>query len=344
MNGIQLLAITREQYPETVRVLLTGAADLKSAIEAVNEGYIFRFLTKLCTRQTLIRAVTAAVTQHELIVAERELQDKTLRGCIEILGEFLALANPTAFGRSVRVQRLIKGLAKWIPGAGAWEVEVAVVLSQLVYLAVSELSLTAAVRGAHLPLERTSQIETHARNTLELLRRIPRLERVTEIIAYLNKPFDAPPQADLELAGKELPLGARLLRIGFDFDDLLSRGLSERQAIAHLDSKSSSYDPDVFSALRRMIEWESGAESRDVSVGELSRGMLMAEDVFSDTGVLLLGRGHPVTEAVSHRLQSLAEKGASPKRVRVTIPPRRGLPSDATVPKLEENLSRCRKA
>ncbi len=46
MNGITFLSRAREAAPDTVRIMLTGNADLKSAIEAVNQGHIFRFLTK----------------------------------------------------------------------------------------------------------------------------------------------------------------------------------------------------------------------------------------------------------------------------------------------------------
>src|SRR5512141_2774337 len=48
MRGAEFLAQVRQLSPETVRVLLTGYADLESAIAAVNEGQIFRFLNKPC--------------------------------------------------------------------------------------------------------------------------------------------------------------------------------------------------------------------------------------------------------------------------------------------------------
>src|ERR1043166_4052564 len=48
MNGVEFLAQVRTQEPDTVRMLLTGNAELQSAIEAINQGQIFRFLTKPC--------------------------------------------------------------------------------------------------------------------------------------------------------------------------------------------------------------------------------------------------------------------------------------------------------
>ena len=48
MSGAELLAKIRDLYPDTVRMILSGQADLESTISAVNEGHVFRFLTKPC--------------------------------------------------------------------------------------------------------------------------------------------------------------------------------------------------------------------------------------------------------------------------------------------------------
>ena len=48
MDGIELLSRVRELSPDTTRIMLTGYAHLETAIKAVNEGQVFRFLTKPC--------------------------------------------------------------------------------------------------------------------------------------------------------------------------------------------------------------------------------------------------------------------------------------------------------
>lgn len=73
MNGVEFLARAEQLSPDTVRVMLTGNADLKTAIAAVNEGHIFQFLVKPCENEQLIQSVTAALLQHRLQIAEREL-------------------------------------------------------------------------------------------------------------------------------------------------------------------------------------------------------------------------------------------------------------------------------
>jgi DNA-binding NtrC family response regulator len=64
MSGSDFLAIARERYPETVRIILTGYASLESAIKAINEGEIYRFLTKPCRSQELHAAVEAALAHR----------------------------------------------------------------------------------------------------------------------------------------------------------------------------------------------------------------------------------------------------------------------------------------
>ena len=46
MDGIQLLTKIKAQSPDTIRVMLTGNAEMNTAIDAINEGSIFRFLNK----------------------------------------------------------------------------------------------------------------------------------------------------------------------------------------------------------------------------------------------------------------------------------------------------------
>jgi two-component system, probable response regulator PhcQ len=46
MTGLEFLGIVRDRYPNSVRILLTGHADMETAIKAINDGQVYRFLTK----------------------------------------------------------------------------------------------------------------------------------------------------------------------------------------------------------------------------------------------------------------------------------------------------------
>ena len=69
MDGIQFLARAREQDPDCVRIMMSGYADLRSVLDAVNKGGIFRLLTKPIMPDDLVEAVMAGVKEHERLVA-----------------------------------------------------------------------------------------------------------------------------------------------------------------------------------------------------------------------------------------------------------------------------------
>ncbi len=68
---------------------MTGYTDLGPAIEAINHGNIFRFLTKPCEPEVLTSAIADGIKQYQLIISERELLEKTLMGSIKVLTDVL---------------------------------------------------------------------------------------------------------------------------------------------------------------------------------------------------------------------------------------------------------------
>src|ERR1700723_3469028 len=120
MDGATLLKHVKQLYPEVTRILLTGETGRDAAVAAVNEGQIFRFLTKPCSTDTLRAAIDAGVVQHRLVSAERVLLLEKLIGGIKAIVDILAITNPVAFGRSTRVKLLATELAASLGNAGFW--------------------------------------------------------------------------------------------------------------------------------------------------------------------------------------------------------------------------------
>jgi serine phosphatase RsbU (regulator of sigma subunit) len=71
MNGIELLSRVKKSNPDTVRMMLTGAADMPTAIRAVNEGSIFQFHPKPCPADTLCQAIQTAIAEYRKVVSEQ---------------------------------------------------------------------------------------------------------------------------------------------------------------------------------------------------------------------------------------------------------------------------------
>ena len=136
MNGNQFLAAAKELAPDTVRVMLTGQADLRATVEAINKGNIFRFIEKPCPTETLMVILDAAVEQYRLVTAEKELLERTLNGSIKLLIDVLSIVNPYGFSESSKIKEIAFRLSKRLQIKDTWELELASALSQIGYVAV----------------------------------------------------------------------------------------------------------------------------------------------------------------------------------------------------------------
>ncbi len=318
MDGIQFLKAVREQAPDTTRIMLTGNADQQTAIDAVNEGQIFRFLTKPCPPESLAAALTDGVKQYQLMMAERELLEETLRGSVKVLTDVLALANPTAFGQASRVRRIVQGLGKQMNVDDTWQYEVAAMLSQIGCVTLPSDTLERWYRGERLSPEEAGMVDGHPTVGRDLVAKIPRLEDVAEIIGHQHTQFASGGSNGTE-TGTEIPLGARILSVALDFDVLAWRGLSEPDAIVALREQARKYDPEVFGALEELVGFEEACVPREVGLKDLTTQMILAEDVRTVDGTLLVGKGQEVTTSIRQRLLNFARNGRLKESARVLV-------------------------
>jgi len=112
MSGAEFLGRARTVAPDAVRLLLTGSHDIADAIAAVNEGHLFRFLTKPCPPALLTAAIDAAVEQHDLQVTARRRTQETLTAGIRALARAIDAKDPSTRMHSERVAHLAARIAE----------------------------------------------------------------------------------------------------------------------------------------------------------------------------------------------------------------------------------------
>ena len=168
MDGIQFLATVKERAPDTVRLMLTGNADLEGAIKVVNEGNIFRFLTKPCSLEILGKAVEDALAQYRLVTAEKELLNKTLSGSIKLLTDILSMIEPQSFGRAQTMRDIIGSVTKKFKAENEWEIPLAVMLAPIGNVTIPPELLLRARAGVSL-----SKVEEQIVSQLAGNRRAP---------------------------------------------------------------------------------------------------------------------------------------------------------------------------
>ncbi|HTP38481.1 MAG TPA: EAL domain-containing protein [Steroidobacteraceae bacterium] len=90
MDGAAFLARSRQLAPDARRILLTGQTDLAAAINAVNEGRIFRFLSKPCAPPQILAAIQAAIEDRQQDLREhsaiRRTAEQRIEGCDPLTG------------------------------------------------------------------------------------------------------------------------------------------------------------------------------------------------------------------------------------------------------------------
>lgn len=84
MNGSELLRKVKQEYPDTIRIMLTGYADVQSVMGAVNEGAVYKFITKPWNDEELRLTVSLALQQYVLIQENKKLKQITKKQQVEI--------------------------------------------------------------------------------------------------------------------------------------------------------------------------------------------------------------------------------------------------------------------
>jgi len=319
MDGIQFLSRVKEICPDTVRMILTGYADVQTAIEAVNEGNVFRFLTKPCPPDSLAKAIVAGIEQYRLVNAERELLEQTLKGAIEMLTELLGLVNPEAFGRCSRIQKRVRSIAQRTGLSDVWQYETAAMLSQIGGVVVPERILKRLYKGERLSDEESQLFEMHPMVGSDLVRKIPRMERIAQMICYQEKRFDGRGVPRDTLHGEESPLGARILKVVLDFDILEAKGVPRAKALNDLKERVGWYDPEILDVLEEVLQVTSTEQIKLVMVKDLDVDMVLTEDIESESGILLISKGLEMNNLILTGLKNFARSARVKEPIRVLV-------------------------
>jgi response regulator RpfG family c-di-GMP phosphodiesterase len=305
MNGAQLLSRFYQRTPDTVRILLTGQADLDAAISAVNDGHLFRFLTKPCPHEQFAPALAAAVEQHRLITAERVLLEQTLLGTTRALTELLSLLDPGVFGAATRQHERVRAIASKLGVKDAWQAEIASMLSSVGFAVLPPDVVKKWHSGASLDEAETGMLARVPEIVDRVLGNIPRLESVREILHHQTQRFE--PKRTSAREKSEGPIASRILKAVNDLGAAESQAGSMSAALKVLHDRALEYDPDVLRALSELFG-SKPPEIKELSLKEIQIGMVLARDVTTRTGTLLVAKGTRVTFQLLDRLRNFDQR------------------------------------
>ncbi|MBI5364541.1 MAG: response regulator [Planctomycetes bacterium] len=251
MDGAAFLSRVFELQPDSVRILLTGQADMKSAAAAINSGKIHRLLTKPSSAQTVLEALAACLDEQRMRRVEQELLERTLKGSILLLSEITSLMMPATFGRTSRLRSHVFLMCDLLEIRDRWEFEIAALLSQIGCVALPQDLLARAECGVELGEKELQQLRAHTEIGGRWIRTIPRLERVAAMVEHQDVEWAAlAPRAD-EL-GDTVVLGAQMLQVARAMDALALSAPGASISLASLLQRGRQFHPRLSAILERL--------------------------------------------------------------------------------------------
>lgn len=308
MSGLEFLKAAAEYSPNSVRMMLTGYADLDTSISAINEGHIFRFLTKPCPPSILVASLNAALRQFGLVMAEKELLRGTLQGSIKLMTELLSMTNPIAFGQSERIKRMVSRILKQYKISTSWTVEVAAMLSQIGCTAIPTDVVAKVDKGEKLTADEELLYNSHPEAGGHLLRNIPRLDQVADIIANQDKIED-----------REAPIGSRIIHLAKQYDHAICSGMPIHVLLADLRKVEHFYGPQLLDVFESIVKEEIDTTIVTLPISSLKMGMIVDQDVLTRDNLLLINKGQELTEASILRLVNYGKSCGVKEPIKVII-------------------------
>ena len=317
MDGVQFLSKARTSSPKSVRMLLTGYADTNTAIEAVNKSNIFRMIIKPCPTEELAAILNDGVEWHRLMIAEKELLEKTLSGSIKVLTDVLSLVSPKAFSHASRARRLVKQISINMGIENTWLIEIAAMLSQIGCVTVPDAIIDKVFSGKPLSQAEQDMYDTYPKVGAEIIKNIPRMEKAAQLIECLGLQTDD--SGNTNTAGMNIPIEAKILKLTLDHDLLVMSGLNSTAALLEIYKRERQYEPNALKALEKLISIENKYEIKQVLIENLSEKMILMEDLISKDNVLIVSKGEGVTHSMKLRLLNFKKNSGIPDFVRVIV-------------------------
>ncbi|MGQ5523028.1 HD domain-containing phosphohydrolase [Chitinimonas sp. PSY-7] len=344
-SGAELLTQVKGQWPNTVRIILTGHADLSDTIRAINSGEIYRYLLKpwndeeftgvvrdalavkslrdekerlekLVRQQNAelqslnsnleekVRERTAEVQRTMgLLSTAHESLKKSFLTSIKVFTALIEQRGGTIAGHSRRVADLAKKMAQemGLSDNDAQEVMVAGLLHDIGKLGLPDK----LIQTPYVLLNSTdrAEFEKHTVNGQAALMALEQLTKASLMIRHHHERYDGKGYPD-GLALDRIPIGARILAVANDFDSLQNGTLEEHplnrsDAVKVIISQSGKrYDPNAVEAFKLLVGGEAEPVSTEAAVrsAELKPGMILARDLHTANGMLLLAKDHALDE------------------------------------------------
>src|SRR5207237_87558 len=172
MSGVEFLGKARAQHPDAIRLLFTGYADIRAVIDAINQGNVYRYITKPWDPDELQTVIREACERHDLLAERQRLltelktKNEELEKANALQQAFIEVAShelrtPLTIlsglvGLSLRVQSLGEPLKDWLKRIDQAGQRLQMLVTQLVSMPGAKKFASATPASASMPAPKTS--------------------------------------------------------------------------------------------------------------------------------------------------------------------------------------------
>lgn len=305
MNGARFLELSREIAPDAVRVMLTGHTDINAAMAAINNGGVYRFITKPWNDEEIKITIREALQNYALVEENRRLNDLTARQNEELkdlnqnLGKkveertaevrmLYSQLNESFFdaiwafvgilevydhhlgSHSKRVAAMTRAVAMEM-GIEEKEVDIIEAAALLHDIGLIAVPRAIMIKPANtLSKDEVAIVQQHPVLGQEMLRQVENFNPVGKLIRHHHEQYNGKGYPD-RLSGHAIPIGARIISICDLFDELQNKRQASKTVPAldilriFLTDTQGFFDPEVLSVLRSQIEQSEVREVQEPS-------------------------------------------------------------------------------
>lgn len=343
MTGLEFLAQAKEVQPYATRILITAVLNLGTVIEAINSGEIYRFVLKPWLREEFLAAVQSAVHRYDLIAGNARLRaaaesmnerlvalnerleaqvarvadqnrqlealnralDRNLQHSVELCVRTMETYYPTLGNQARRVYELCRSMAvtAQLSEEEARALGVAAWLHDIGLVGVPRRLIRRWEQSPEtLSVAERTVVEQHPVLGSELAGFVADLRAVPPAIRSHHERFDGRGYPDC-LSGTSIPWLGRLLAVAVA---LGGSALPEPVALESMMEESGrAYDPEALNVLRRSLpRTQLPRREREVTLADLRPGMVVAQGIYTASGVLLVPDGHELNDTYIDKLRN----------------------------------------
>lgn len=348
LDGITFLRNAMKLQPDAIRIVLSGYAESSVIIAAINDGGIYKFITKPWEDDLLKVEVKHALERYELGSTNRRLledikkQNEDLKNINQLLSEKVNEIQESILCTIEMLSYILKTKNHKLPTNIETIDRISLKVAHRLDLTEEDtkaLCIAAKLndlgnigidsgilnKPEKLTPEERKEVEQHPVIGEAILSFLKGFELVSRVIRHHHENYDGSGYPD-GLKGEDIPIIARIIHLLDVYDSLIShrpyRSAMEYRDVKAilLEGKGKKFDPAIVDIFIEVLEGRgesTGSDIIEIAVTELKEGMILAADIRTEKGLLLIPRGEVIKR--SHISKIINFKKTDPVVTKISI-------------------------